>query len=493
MPYNLYTTTSEAQARLVGFQGEEATPGYVLTRKWEFIDATVADTLVVALEAVTQYTNPQADGQTYTGTFANSVVESSADDKRQVTITQQLTLVAVIGTTDAIDDMPEPLVTRYTDEDINDLEFSDWEVPRQRLRLTWANIDPESIDNVVDQDNISKADWEAEAATYVSSGLTEDVASEWEYSALNWSHERNGTATVVVDYVDNDFNEDGTENAKQITTVRNEGGWGETQVDRIKGKAQSDAVNTFTAMSADTDKVITSKSWRDGQPGEAIIDKVQQVSEDYGGAVTPTPTITAPKVILKQLATGNLPATYVATWFRTDPAYVDHVEQQGLTDSNWETWFGTGITSANGFVYKKTDLRQNPDGTVDVTMTIWVPRTRSYTAPSTTNTYDLRRSWIEKVGKNPEPGSLSDEPAEGFWWRLCSEEKKCKWTASDTNAEDFADKGLNGSFSSYDKASGLFYAEQVTARTIGAWNAGALADEDAAVGTAGANAGWVPS
>ena len=144
MPDNFFTTTSEAQARLVQVLGESAVPGYKLTREWVYLDATVVDTLAVTLKSAGTYTNPKADGQTYTGTFVNSSVDAQCnieDNDRQGRIRQTLTLVQDLD--DNTDLTNAVALYKYIDEEINHLTFDTgdnnnkdgWVKDRQLLQM----------------------------------------------------------------------------------------------------------------------------------------------------------------------------------------------------------------------------------------------------------------------------------------------------------------------------------------------------------------------
>ncbi|MBW1782447.1 MAG: hypothetical protein JRL30_17105 [Deltaproteobacteria bacterium] len=91
---SLRTTTSEATAQLVRRDAQVLSPGDVLVQGWPEIDPTVADTLVTAMRGVATVTNPKADGQTITGRFAVSKVESFEDERRWVKIHRTLTKIA---------------------------------------------------------------------------------------------------------------------------------------------------------------------------------------------------------------------------------------------------------------------------------------------------------------------------------------------------------------------------------------------------------------
>jgi hypothetical protein len=96
-------TASEARSETGFVQKIPSNAGEKIRRVWTNIDASVADTLVASAEAVGTagiITNPQVDGQTYTGSYAVSNVSvSDPDANRAVTITQELVLVVALTST----------------------------------------------------------------------------------------------------------------------------------------------------------------------------------------------------------------------------------------------------------------------------------------------------------------------------------------------------------------------------------------------------------
>lgn len=84
----LKTTIPEEEARKVTWTRNNSTNTIVLIRQWPDIDATAADTLVVAQPA--SVTNPKADNQTYNGVWQATTDRSQGTADRSVTITQTL-------------------------------------------------------------------------------------------------------------------------------------------------------------------------------------------------------------------------------------------------------------------------------------------------------------------------------------------------------------------------------------------------------------------
>jgi len=93
----------EVEARLVSLTYEKNKSDLqtgnglvVLVREWRDYDTQSADTFIDALTDTIE--NPQADGQSYTGTFTSQKVENIAQGDRAVTIRQTLTLADTGGT-----------------------------------------------------------------------------------------------------------------------------------------------------------------------------------------------------------------------------------------------------------------------------------------------------------------------------------------------------------------------------------------------------------
>jgi hypothetical protein len=178
----LFTTLAEDKARLI--PGRTVNPtiaGDKLLRRWEYIDATVADTLVTTLKSTSTVTNPQADGQTYTGKFAVGEVLAQAQGDRSVTVTQELTLVneitSTIGTLQALSPLKE-----YDNEILR--AFSLEEGEGDRILWRYLNIDP--TDRSI-------------AMAYSDSDLETTLgASSGTYLARSFDIQDDGTATFTI-------------------------------------------------------------------------------------------------------------------------------------------------------------------------------------------------------------------------------------------------------------------------------------------------------
>jgi len=84
------TTIPNAGARLVRVQAEPNLGLFKLTRRWPYIDPNTADTLITGLKNTLTVTDPQADSQAYSGTFAIGKVWGDKESDGSVTIYQEL-------------------------------------------------------------------------------------------------------------------------------------------------------------------------------------------------------------------------------------------------------------------------------------------------------------------------------------------------------------------------------------------------------------------
>lgn len=104
----LTQTINEADARLIRTIGTPTDAGFKLIRGWPWLAGAAASgatvhSLVVGLQSTTSYTDPKADGVTYSGTFVaseNQAIDESerGDESRDCAIIQTLTLVKTVTT-----------------------------------------------------------------------------------------------------------------------------------------------------------------------------------------------------------------------------------------------------------------------------------------------------------------------------------------------------------------------------------------------------------
>ena len=176
MANELFTTVAEADARYVSVKGEPSDGALSIDRHWAKIDAQYADTLVVALNAIASYTNPQVDAQTYTGKFANASPYAKEDGTRAIDIGQALIKITAIANVDALAALT-PLLLQ-NNEIITLFDFEEGE--GDDITYIYRNLDPASRTTVMD---ISDSDL-----------VSHLPGAGWSYADRHWKNLSNNTA-----------------------------------------------------------------------------------------------------------------------------------------------------------------------------------------------------------------------------------------------------------------------------------------------------------
>jgi len=147
MADDLFTTITEAEARLGGCKGDPRQAGFQLTQIWPLIDASLAPALIVTLNATTTITGPKADGVAYSGTFQVSSIGSEGLGNRSVTIFRRLTKTNAIADIAALNALT-PLITglRDIDHPFGDVDRRDFDAGRvPRYVLAGANAKLQNV------------------------------------------------------------------------------------------------------------------------------------------------------------------------------------------------------------------------------------------------------------------------------------------------------------------------------------------------------------
>ena len=129
----LNASTGDSEARSVSQKGDPQHAGFTLKRRWEELNATSADALAVALNGITTYTDPQADRQTYTGSFIQSSLDPQTRPDDAVDIEQTLTKIKVVATdadADIVSEEGDPAVRGF------------------KLNRAWHYISPYALDTL---------------------------------------------------------------------------------------------------------------------------------------------------------------------------------------------------------------------------------------------------------------------------------------------------------------------------------------------------------
>jgi len=280
----LYTTLADAKARLIPGRIKNPTiAGDKINRRWEKIDATEADALMATVPSTV--TDPVADGQTYTGTYAVGQQLAQAQGDRAVTITQELTLIntitSTIGTLQALSPLKE-----YNNEILR--AFSLEEGEGDRIAWTYKNINPEN---------------RSIAWAYSDSDIESTVgANAGEYLSRRFIIQEDGTATFVIiteghtwsawghdSYAADktEYDNAGTANERERITKT----WEGIRISDIATAVSNMRTGTNTA--AESGYIITTASTRDNQDGSLTcvqVQKKQVNNKDAGPASAPQNT-----------------------------------------------------------------------------------------------------------------------------------------------------------------------------------------------------------
>ena len=272
----LYTTLAEAKARLIPGRIKNPTiAGDKINRRWEKIDATQSQDLMASVPSTV--VNPQADGETYTGTYAVGQQLAQAQGDRAVTITQELTLIntitSTIGTLQALSPLKE-----YNNEILR--AFSLEEGEGDRIAWTYKNINPEN---------------RSIAMAYSDSDIESTVgANAGEYLSRRFIIQEDGTATFVIiteghtwsawghdSYAADktEYDNAGTANERERITKT----WEGIRISDIATAVSNMRTGTNTA--AESGYIITTASTRDNQDGSLTCVQVQkkQVDDQFVG------------------------------------------------------------------------------------------------------------------------------------------------------------------------------------------------------------------
>jgi len=170
---------TDSEARLIEIQGDPQHAGFKLVRQWERQYAPSVDTLAVAVNDCTYYTDPGADKQTYTGTFIQSSLEPVARTDDSIDLRQTLTKVK-FATAEADAD----IVTQIGDPAVDGYELS----------RAWHYIDPYSLDTLFPAVN---------AVEYVTNplGNTDSLAGKFIVSRVRSAEQTDRTYDIIQDMV----------------------------------------------------------------------------------------------------------------------------------------------------------------------------------------------------------------------------------------------------------------------------------------------------
>ena len=305
----LNTTTPEASARLVRKEGNPAIEGFVLTRSWPYIDAAYVDTLAAALDVATLVTNPQADAQTYTGSFAVSEVRSFTEEtdgtfERYGVIIQTLTKVFTAITT-AVSlksaqyqvlagiDALEPFGLKPGDSKYKTYVFKHLDPTKQATVEAFTRTNLDTIDTNY---TFVKSKWEDEddntgtftvlfeAKTFTNT--TPDYANRGRDDIPGYDHSLTAVAdgvalSSVADEIDA-YDNDGTKFDELVLAVRaNDAGDGMARITKLSQEGAELEIVTHIGVGSGTQKPTKVKTWYRVKPSE--IEDRRTEAEEWTG------------------------------------------------------------------------------------------------------------------------------------------------------------------------------------------------------------------
>jgi len=310
----LNTTTPNDQAKLIHRDQDVNSNGFTLKRMWDFIDATVADTLVDTRVASSPVSNPQADGQTYTGTFVIAKVfakeaDGLSDDNNERYVNIEETNIKVSAPADASTLASLEPIIQQGNEIITGFSWEDGE--EDDLRYIYKNVNPTSRATLM---AISDAD------------LVSNISGAgWTYIDREFTEEENNTGTFVVFFKKETWtNETGTTPDQTIARTRTIG------LGNYDPQNDKSGVNRTKTTRSEGIPIADLEEIRDNQVAESgyAINRIQAIDNKNGSGTIGTRQV-------KKRAT-------------TDQFVVGFTSEQGVqAESQTVTWHDLSETDAD--------------------------------------------------------------------------------------------------------------------------------------------------
>jgi len=343
-------TTTEAEARLVRLVGQPSDEGFKLIRGWPWItgysdtsgNATI-QSLFTTLNAVTTYTNPQANGITYTGTFVlseNRGADESEDGRaaRDCRIVQELSKVKTVTDVSSMG-TPDKNADRTT---MNFLGFQEGE--KHRIFHKYSNLNP------------------ANRATAMGLSPTE---TGYTIVKREFFTEKDKTGTLHVVFEDDNWTLSDTNGiAWNDSRVRvgyqnydnsdNTAGHGLGEVHQLTGLNKRVQDTAFhAAWVGDTNRVVTNVRRSERANGEYAVQQNQRIS--YQGTADSNALI-----VRIRSNTGSQTPALGRVWFRRTLAAKNTLTDTGGNARTSFSFEGGNYSSAT------TDITDHGDGTYTV-------------------------------------------------------------------------------------------------------------------------------
>lgn len=243
----LATTLDQGEAWLKQSRGSPQEAGFEIVQLWPWVDPQEADNLSVALNAITSVASPQADGETYSGSFVVSEIGDDRNGEGSIAIWRKLALYTDV-TDEASLPTPEKHSRRMTLNRLGLEEGDDWDV----LHI-YSNINP------------------ADYLTVLSLSPTESG-----YTIVDRKTEivPNKTLTFKVMFDKNTSKWSSDSDASMVKTIRqNPGGSNEGKIDIATGIATSDAADYVSSETTETGFAMDQVGFSERAKGESVINK----------------------------------------------------------------------------------------------------------------------------------------------------------------------------------------------------------------------------
>jgi len=450
---------AEGDAVLVSIEGDPQVAGYRMVREWRYLLDTAADTLFTTLNGTASYTNPQADGQTYTGVFAVATHAPQKKADRTVTIRQVLT--KVIDLTTGADQaaklvLLQSIPPRIIRERVHVNELQDafsWNATQELLTLVYDNISSSS--NGVLLDSNTAGTYITDANLIAEASANADTQS-WQLLDRKFEHSKENVGRFICRFADPDFVAYSASNLKTVTEINPVGytltagtNVGKENIRLIKGLDVDNIVSNVAGVTASSGYALDSVQGRI-KDGEAEISVREIKTLSTGNAPTE-------ETIFPSFRNRREQRVYVWKMVASGQIATDYTTAQTIGSYTW-------LSGAANYTVVSARKVLHKNGTADIISR--VEKTSNTSTIEVWEAFDKPTSWIEKSAVNPT-GSTALNATDGYWWRKWYENRRCGHKTNAHSANLQAKQGLLGSF--VKPAGDMYYYERVTLRYATAW------------------------
>ena len=392
----------EADARLVGFVGDPQIAGSRMTREWKWLLPTAADTLYTSALGTTSVTDPKADNQAFTGTFAVATLAPIKEPDGTVTIRQVLTKVTAIT---AYTDLAAltPRVKRGK-EKVNPETFTGWQSDLETCELTYLNLTVGSLAVLNTVATVTDANLETEANDNADT-------QTWKIRQRVFTKNEDNTGTFICTFIEKNYVAFNASNFK-TTSITDPAGFISTGT---VGKGVESTVKGLDVANVATDIAAVSAT-----SGYAI-DKI--VARIDGAEVTLVREETAvdaylnlaPTQITKRFPVGKSEDQIVCVWRNVARASVATVYAAAIIEGNYFTpW---GITTTNHKLLE-VDVRHRGRGDADIVATLVIPNAQWTTDSVKVDVFPHYEGRFQTKTITTAPGTTTDYYRWVLWTRV---------------------------------------------------------------------------